>query len=310
MSQLIFEEWISRFLGDLELRNYSPYTFRTYECHLRALNRFLTERKITDVKMISTADLMEFQKWYYYQVTKRGLPRSVGDQNSCLSAVKTFFQFLFREEQIEKDISAPLEFAKEPKRLPKNVLSPKEAKKVLDSIDISNALGYRNRCVLEILYGCGLRKNELRCLKVPDVDIEDGLLKVTEAKGGCERMVPLTQISIHLLKVYIAVIRPELLKGRNTDYLFVSYRGKQMDPESLSVLVKRCTKLAKIQKKVTCHTFRHSFCTSLLKNNAKLRHIQLLAGHKTLITTEKYLNLTLNDLRDAVKKFHPRNNGD
>lgn len=306
MNPLTIEQWIARFFTELEIRNYSPYTIKGMRCNLGYFQRFLTERNIKTIEAVTSATLSEFQQWYFYQPTFRGTPRSVHDQNNTLKAVKGLFGFLHREGLFQKDLAASLEYAKEPKRLPRNVLTEKEANKILDSIDISTPLGYRSRCLLEVLYATGIRKNEARNLKVQDVNLEDGLLFIKEGKGSVDRVCPLTQISCHFLNIYIKAIRPQLLCGRNPDYLFLSVRGKQLDPQTFGNLVKRHAKLAKIQKNVTPHVWRHTMATALVRNNAPLKAVQSVLGHKNVSSSERYLHLSMNDIRQAHKKFHPR----
>jgi integrase/recombinase XerD len=142
-----------------------------------------------------------------------------------------------------------------------------------------------------------------------DINFEEELLRINLGKGGYDRVVPLSKVACRFLETYIKGIRPQLLRGKNCDYVFLSSRGKSLSKSVVGLLVKRYAKLAKVQKNVTCHTWRHSTATHLLKNDAKLRHVQAILGHKSLATTEKYLHLTINDLKEAHKKYHPREKG-
>jgi integrase/recombinase XerD len=299
---------ITRCLGDLEIRNYSPRTVAEYRFSLGVFRRFLEPRAITDIQSVTTATLTEFQRWFYYQPTRRGDARGVGDQNRTLAAVKTFFRFLKNEGLVARDQAEAVEYAREPQTLPRNVLTPQEAKRILDTVDTTTLLGYRDRAILEIFYATGLRRDELRQLQVRDADLEDGLLRI-HGKGGKDRVVPLGRIACRFLETYLKGIRPLLLKARVTDRLFVSFRGRPLDSDSIRKLVLKHAKLAGIKKHMTCHVWRHTCATHLLKNNANLRHVQDLLGHRSLATTERYLRLTIADLKEAHHKFHPRERG-
>jgi integrase/recombinase XerD len=300
------EEYIRLYLLNLQLRNCSIRTIETYGYNLGFLVRFLEEKKIASIKEITTPVLSEFREWFFYLPTKRGTARGVRDQNTVLSGVKGFCGFLESEEHLTTNPSEGIEFAKEPRRLPKNILTPKEAKKIIESVDISHPRGYRDRTILEVFYATGIRKNELRHLRLNDVNLEEEILKVNCGKGGYDRVIPLSRVACRFLETYIKGIRPQLLCGRNTDFLFLSWRGKQIDPRTLTDIVKNHAKLAKVNKNVTCHLWRHTTATHLLKNEAKLRHVQAILGHRSLATTEKYLHLTITDLKQAHKRYHPR----
>jgi integrase/recombinase XerD len=161
--------------------------------------------------------------------------------------------------------------------------------------------------LLEVLYATGVRKAELRNLTVADVNLEEELLRVNRGKGGKDRVVPLSAIACQFLENYIKAIRPELLKGRDTDKLFLSIRdGVPIGVHGIKQIINRYVRRLNLKKHVTCHLWRHSCATHLLKNNANLRHVQEMLGHKSLATTERYLRLTIADLKEAHHKFHPR----
>jgi integrase/recombinase XerD len=301
-----FDELLHRFQSDLQIRNYSARTVTDYGYSLALLLRFLDQRQITDIQSVTTATLAEFQRWVYYQPTKRGAARGVVNQNAILAAVKSFCRFLQAEGILAADPAQGIAYAREPRRLPRNVLTPQEAKRIIESVDTTTVLGYRDRTILEVLYATGIRNQELRQLKVGDVNLEEGLLRVNDGKGGKDRVTPLGQIASRFLETYLKGIRPQLDTGRNASALFLSFRGKPIDAHSVGDLVKRHAKLARVKKHVTPHVWRHTCATHLVKNNANLRHVQDLLGHGSLATTERYLQLTIADLKAAHAKFHPR----
>lgn len=143
-------------------------------------------------------------------------------------------------------------------------------------------------------------------LTVADVNLEEELLRINGGKGAKDRVTPLTRVACSFLENYIKAIRPELLGRRRSDRLFISRRGAPMAKNTVGQMVEKYAKLSKVKKHVTCHLWRHSCATHLLKNNANLRHVQEMLGHKSLATTERYLRLTITDLKEAHRKFHPR----
>ena len=255
---------------------------------------------------VTAAVLTDFQRWHYHCPTRRGTPRGACNQNAVLAAIRSFFRFLKREGCIVFDPAAQLEYAKEPRRLPRNVLTPEEAKRVIEAASCSTALGWRDRAILEVFYATGIRRNELRYLRPADVNTEQGLLRVNDGKGGADRVVPLGAIAARHVEDYATSSRPELLRGCTTEWLFVSNTGRQIDPNTLNAIMRRYTRAARVKKVVTCHVWRHTCATHLVQNNANVRHVQEMLGHRSLATTERYLRLTINDLKAAHRRFHPR----
>jgi integrase/recombinase XerD len=300
------DELLHRFQDDLQIRNYSARTVSDYGYNLVALFRFLGQRQIADIQSVTQATLVDFQRWVYYQPTKQGTPRGVVSQNGILAAVKSFCHFLKTEGYLARDPAEGIEYAREPHRLPRNVLTPEEAKRIIEAVDTTTVLGYRDRTILEVLYATGIRNQELRNLTVTDVNLEEGLLRVNCGKGAKDRVTPLGQIASRFLETYLNGIRPQLLGGRHASALFLSYRGNAIDAHSVGDLVKRHAGLANVKKHVTPHVWRHTCATHLVQNNANLRHVQDLLGHGSLATTERYLRLTIVDLKEAHAKLHPR----
>lgn len=300
------DELLHQFQGDLQIHNYSPRTVTDYGYNLGLLFRFLAQREITDIQSVTSATLADFQRWVFYQPTRQGNARGVVNQNGILAAVKSFCHFLKIEGYLASDPAEAIEYAREPHTLPRNVLTPQEAKHIIESVDITTVLGYRDRTILEVLYATGIRNEELRNLTVADVNLEEGLLRINHGKGGKDRLTPLGQIASRFLETYIKGIRPQLLGNHGSDRLFLSFRGHPIDAHSVGDLVKRHAQLARIRKHVTPHVWRHTCATHMVRNNANLRHVQDILGHASLATTERYLRLTITDLKEAHARFHPR----
>jgi integrase/recombinase XerD len=303
---LAWNELLEQYRHHQQTMNRSPRSWQTARSYLNQFLFFLAEQGIDDVCGVTGTTLAGFQSWLFYKSGTRGAVRSVATQNRIISAVKMFFRFLKAEGIIAVDPSICLEYAHEPEVLPRNVLTPMEARKIVETPDKSNAIGYRDRTILEVLYATGIRKAELMNLTVDDVMLEEELLRVRQGKGGRDRMTPLTQTACRFLETYIKAIRPELLQSRQTDRLFISMRGLPIGRNTLGELVVKYGMLAGVKKHVTCHLWRHSCATHLVRNRANLRHVQEMLGHRKLSTTERYLHLTITDLKAAHRKCHPR----
>jgi len=309
-----FDLLLSRYRQQLELLNYSARTWQTRASYLNGFIRFLDERGIADVQAITAAVMADFQRWLFYQPTVHGTARAAVTLNRTLTAVRGFFRFLKQEGCIARDPTEEIEFAREPQRLPRNILTPQEARKIVETPDTSTHVGYRDRVILEVLYATGIRKLELMNLVLDDVNLEEELLRINGGKGAKDRVVPLSRVACSFLESYIKGVRGELLGMRNGERgtrndskrLFLSMRGLPIARNTLGSLVEKYAKLARVKKHVTCHLWRHSCATHLLKNKANLRHVQEILGHRSLATTERYLSLTITDLKAAHSKCHPR----
>ena len=300
--------WARRFTEDLRLLNYSERTVEDYAYNLRHFERFLDEVK-TPLEAVTPSSVGLFQRWVFDRPKRTGEARSVANQNRILIQTRAFLRFLGKEGVFGRDPTEGLELAREPQTLPKNILTPKEAKRLIESVDTSHVRGYRDRVLLEILYGSGIRSQELINLTVKDVNFEEELLRINGGKGAKDRVVPLSRMACRMLETYIKGVRPELLHGRKTDRLFLSWRGRPLHRYNLSKIIQAHAKRAGIPKRMTTHIWRHTCATHLLKNNVNLRYVQELLGHRSLATTEKYLRVTITDLKEAHRKFHPREKG-
>ena len=240
---------------------------------------------------------------YVYQMAKQVNARSQARQ---ISGLKSFFNFLIFEGYREDSPMDLIESPKMGRKLP-DVLSVKEIEKMLASIDVSSPLGYRNLTILETLYGSGLRVSEIIELKISDLHFDEGLVLIT-GKGNKQRLVPLGKISAQKLRVYIEEIRVHVpVKKGHQDIVFLNKNGRQLTRAMIFTIVRRVAENAGIQKKVSPHTFRHSFATHLLENGADLRSIQLMMGHENITTTEVYMHVDTQHLSKSLQAFHPRN---
>ncbi len=276
---------------------------------LRKLKRFLdylAARDIVHIDGITREMVRAYQVTVYQTINAKGRLNGMPYQNSLMAAVKQFTAFLRETELIIADPAGNIPYAKEPQQLPRSILTPSEARRILAAPDVKSVIGYRDRTMLEILYVTGIRKAELENLTLGDVDYHDGFLRINNAKGGKDRVVPLGRIACRYLENYIKSVRPELVRDPLNQHVFLSDRGRRLNPSLLWIIIKRYARKAGIKKNIHCHTFRHSCATSMLKNKANIRAIQELLGHKTLHSTQVYTHVSINDLKEVHRQCHPR----
>lgn len=239
---------------------------------------------------------------YIYHLAKNINARS---QSRQISGLKSFFNFLIFEGYRE---DSPMDLIDTPKigrKLPA-VLGIKEIDQLLTAIDLSQAQGYRNLTILETLYGSGLRVSELINLKISNLHFDENLLLIT-GKGNKQRLVPLGGVCKQKLKVYLEEVRIHVpVKKGYQDIVFLNQHGRQLTRAMIFTIVKQTVANAGMEKKISPHTFRHSFATHLLENGADLRSIQLMMGHENITTTEVYMHLDTQHLSKSLQAFHPR----
>ena len=239
---------------------------------------------------------------YIYHLAKNINARS---QSRQISGLKSFFNFLIFEGYRE---DSPMDLIDTPKigrKLPA-VLGIKEIDRLLTAIDLSHAQGYRNLTILETLYGSGLRVSELINLKISDLHFDENLLLIT-GKGNKQRLVPLGGVCKQKLKVYLEEVRIHVpVKKEYQDIVFLNQHGRQLTRAMIFTIVRQTAANAGMKKKISPHTFRHSFATHLLENGADLRSIQLMMGHENITTTEVYMHLDSQHLSKSLQAFHPR----
>ena len=221
-----------------------------------------------------------------------------------VSALKSFFNFLIFENYCQDSPADLIEAPKIGRKLPQ-ILNTNEIEKILDGIELNKSQGLRNRAIIETLYGSGLRVSELVEITLSNIFIKENIIRVN-GKGGKQRLIPLGSYSKKFIQIYIDEIRP-FEKIKDEDILFLNRNGKKMSRAMIFTIIRNAAKKVGIKKKISPHTFRHSFATHLLENGADLRTIQLLLGHESIITTEIYTHLDNKHLKKVMEKFHPRN---
>lgn len=299
---MVFSQPLSLFVQHLKLeKGLAQNTIVSYEHDIARYTAFLEKNLgIKNPEHISPNHISEFLE----ELHALGLEPSSMARN--ISSIRSFHQFCQLEEFTKANPAADLELPKKARNLPE-VLSVQEILEIFDQPDVENPLEMRDRCILEILYSSGLRVTELTSLTMTQVYWDDGFLRIM-GKGSKERLVPLGEIGIELLKTYLEYVRPFLkITGRpNASTIFVNSRGGSLSRMSVWKIVNKYAKMAGIKKKVYPHIFRHSFATHLLEGGADLRAVQEMLGHSTIVTTEIYTHVDRSFLHQVHKEFHPR----
>jgi len=221
-----------------------------------------------------------------------------------ISSLRNFYRYQHREKRIQVDPTALLGSPRQGRSLPKS-LDEADVESLLFAADTTTVLGLRDRCMLEVLYACGLRVSELVGLQLLGLNLRQGVLRVN-GKGDKQRLVPLGDEAVDWLEKYRAEARPALLAGRHCDTLFVTRRGQGMTRQAFWYVIKRYASIASIEKPLSPHTLRHAFATHLLNNGADLRVVQMLLGHSNLSTTQIYTHIANERLKLLHGEHHPR----
>jgi integrase/recombinase XerD len=287
---------------------------RTAEHYLSDARVFLMwlARQGLSLKDVRPDDLRRYQGELVARRGPKGRPFASATIALRLFAVKALFRFLTRRGVALFDPSSAIELPRVEKRLPRVILSEAEARRIVTAPRGASPLALRDRAILETLYATGVRASELIRLCPADVDTEERVLRVVLGKGRKDRNLPLTAPAARAIESYLARGRGALLGShpregpRAKDRLFLCPSGRPLTRTSLSRVVRQWARAARVAKRVTCHTFRHSVATHLLRRRADIRHIQALLGHASLSTTERYTHVEISDLRRVVERAHPR----
>ncbi|HXH99491.1 MAG TPA: site-specific tyrosine recombinase XerD [Sphingobacteriaceae bacterium] len=280
-------------------RSLSPNTVEAYLHDVDKLFQFTEVSNGQAPDKISTADLKDFLVW----VNELGmLPHT---QARVLSGLKAFFKFMLLEDIIETDPSALLESPRLSRKLP-DTLNIHEINNLIATIDLSKPEGMRNKSMLEVLYGCGLRVSELTGLRISNLYLEIEFIKIL-GKGNKERLVPIGSVAVKFLKIWLQDVRVQVQpKPGQEDFVFLNRRGSALTRNMIFIIIKDLAIKSGLKKRISPHTFRHSFATHLIEGGADLRAVQEMLGHESITTTEIYTHLDRDYLRDTIIQFHPR----
>ena len=290
------------------LRNYKVYlklekslsdnTVNAYLADIHKLFQFLADEQIHPQDV--TLENLET-----FSATLRDLGIQPRSQARILSGIRSFYHYLVLDDYLQADPSELLESPQVGLHLPE-VLTIEEIDNLIESIDLSTREGQRNRTILETLYSCGLRVSELCNLKISDLYLQEGFIKV-EGKGSKQRLIPISPRAIRELQLYFIDRNQFSIKKDYEDYVFISKRGTNISRIMVFHIIKTLAEAIGLKKTISPHTFRHSFATHLLEGGANLRAIQCMLGHESIGTTEIYTHIDKSRLRSEIIEHHPRN---
>ena len=279
-------------------RGLSENSIKSYDFDLSLFKKFLDLNQINDTPINCKTETI---KNYLHKNLSDKKSRS---QARSISALKSFFNYLVFEGLIKESPVSNIESPKLETKLPE-VLTEDEVSQLIESIDLSHSFGQRNRTIIEVLYGTGIRVSELVNLKLSNIFFKENILKIT-GKGNKERFVPLGKVASTEIKKYKESRYKLKIDDKFSDILFLNKYGRCLTRSMIFKIISDASRSMSLEKKISPHTLRHSFATHLLKNGADLRTIQLILGHESITTTEIYTHLDIFHLEEVLKKYHPR----
>ena len=298
----MWEHEIIEYKNFLKLeRSLSDNSIDAYVNDINKLTSFLKSINKDDIDYsdIDTIIIREFVEYLY------NLGISSYSQARIISGIKSFFNYLLIEEKIKINPTELIESPKLDKKLP-DTLNIEDIEKILSSIELDSFEGVRNRAIIETLYSCGLRVSELINLSYQNLYLDIGFIKVI-GKASKERLVPIGSAAIKYIKIYSDQHRKNIkIKSGNEGFLFLNRRGSKISRNMIFIIIQKISKKINLEKKISPHTFRHSFATHMIEGGADLRAVQEMLGHESITTREIYTHLNKEYLREVVNKFHPR----
>jgi integrase/recombinase XerD len=295
------ERWIDQQLASGK----STGTMQSYRFELAWFSLWARERGITRPIEVTRPILERYQRHLFHYRKKNGAPLSFGSQIHRIAALKAFYRWLVRQNEVPANPASDLEVPRKARKLPREVLTADQVEIVLSQPDIGDPEGLRDRAILETFYSTGMRRLELSRLAPQDLDRERGVAVIREGKGRKDRFVPIGERAIHWIDRYLDEVRPHLVVPPDPGNLFLSITGQEVHPDTLTHLAAGYVTRAKTGKKGACHLFRHSMATIMLENGADIRYIQQILGHSSLETTQIYTRVSIGALREIHRRTHP-----
>jgi integrase/recombinase XerD len=298
---MLWQSYINGFKAFLKLeKSLSQNSVDAYLHDIHKLTQYLEFKQLSlTPEKIDLHLLQDFLKW----VNELGM--SARTQARVISGIKAFYKYLILENSIKIDPTELLESPKLGRRLP-DTLSVEEIDRLISTIDLSKPEGQRNKAMLETLYSSGLRVTELINLKISNLYFKQGFIRIV-GKGDKERIVPIGSIAIKYINIYLEEVRVHVkIKKDSEDTLFLNRRGSKISRNMVFMIIKDLALKINLNKTISPHTFRHSFATHLIEGGADLRAVQEMLGHESITTTEIYLHMNREYLRDSIMQFHPR----
>lgn len=297
---------LEQYLDWLAVRNYSAKTVKIRRVCVGYFVDWAGQRGLSQPGEVTKPVVERYQRFLFHLRKRNGDPLSTRTQVSRLAAVKAWFRWLTRRNHVPFNPAGELDMPRQEHRLPKAVLTEREAELVLAQPNVLDPLGVRDRAVLEVLYSTGMRRMELIGLHTYDLDAERGTVFVRQGKGKKDRLIPIGERAVAWVSRYLHEVRPRLLIGDGgRDVLFLTHLGDGFHPEYLTRLVGEYVTAAELGKKGSCHLLRHTMATLMLEGGADIRFIQAMLGHAKLDTTQLYTQVSIRMLKQVHTATHP-----
>ena len=289
---------IDEFIDHLWLEDgLSKNTLNSYRFDLYNFIDWLNQNKTLDLESVTRSDIQQYLSFKFPFSKARSISR-------LLSTLRRFYRFLYREKKITSDPTLQIQKPKIPKSLPKS-LSEDEVESLLDAPDVNIDIGLRDKAMIELLYACGLRVTELVNIQLTELNLVDGVIRVT-GKGDKTRLVPMGEEAMDHIQRYLSSARENILKNKKSKYLFVTHHGQSMTRQTFWHSLKKYSIIANIKQSISPHILRHAFATHLINHGADLRVVQMLLGHSDISTTQIYTHVARERLKAIHKSHHPR----
>ena len=296
---------LAAYLAHLRVVNLSKWTVVNHENALQFFLGWCRERGVARATEVTRPMILQYQRYVFHYRNDKGEALGFSTQLKRVTSVIGMFKWLTRENVIPFNPATEIDLPKVPKRLPRYVLTPEEVDAIMSQPDLDDAIGVRDRTMLELLYTSGMRRGELMMLRLYDLDLERGTVLVREGKGGKDRIVPIGDRAVAWMQKYLSDVRPWFAPDPDSMMVFITHRGAPLSRNQISYSVREYIRAAQIGKKGACHLFRHAMATAMLENGADIRYIQQMLGHKSLETTEIYTHVSIRKLKEIHAATHP-----
>jgi integrase/recombinase XerD len=297
--------YVMRYLDWLKIHNYAAPTVQNRQSYLGVFVAWCAERGLVSPKEITKPILERYQRSLYIHRKGNGEPLTFRAQHARLVPVRAFFKWCAKQNYLLYNPASEIELPRLEQRLPKHVLTTSEVEQVLAQPDTSEAMGLRDRAILETFYSTGMRRSELMGLGLFDLDRERGTVMIRQGKGKKDRMIPIGERALRWIDRYQTRVRPELVIERGNTTLFLTQAGEAFTPDRLTQLVRGYVEAANTGKHGSCHLLRHTMATLMLENGADIRYIQAMLGHAELSTTQIYTQVSIRKLKEIHSATHP-----
>jgi len=306
-----FQHYLDTFTEYLKECHCADRTVETYGYNLEKFFRFLEAHypRINSMEKVTKDIVQDYQQYLATYRNRAGNPLSNKTQILKLIIVRSFFSYLVRQDLLLRNPASSIRLPKEERRITRNILTEKEILRLLETLNGQDPLSIRNRAIIELFYGCGLRTTELCLIKIRDLDLKEQTVTIVRGKGGKTRIVPIGQYATYYIQRYLDKARNRMLKGKRIDsgILFLTRRGNAFNNTTINSSVMRSLeKKLGTKKHLSCYCMRHSVASHLLARQVDITYIAKLLGHSSLRTTQKYVHVEISDLKRMHNLYHPR----